>query len=73
MEVDSLEQLQQLLTLHAGVVDIILLDNMQPETMREAVKMRDAANPSLQLEASGGEGALKRLLRLQRLRRVRKR
>ena len=54
VEVDSLEQLKRLLTIEPGVIDIVLLDNMSPPTMREAVKMRNAANASLQLEASGG-------------------
>lgn len=54
VEVDSLEQLKRLLTIEPGVIDIVLLDNMKPDVMREAVKMRDAANTSLQLEASGG-------------------
>jgi nicotinate-nucleotide pyrophosphorylase (carboxylating) len=54
VEVDSLDQLKKLLTLESGIIDIILLDNMQPDTLREAVRMRDAANPDLLLEASGG-------------------
>ena len=54
VEVDSLEQLKRLLTIEPGVIDIVLLDNMPPPMMREAVKMRDTANASLQLEASGG-------------------
>lgn len=54
VEVDSLEQLDALLTLPAGVMDIVLLDNMTPELMRKAVAMRDARAPQLELEASGG-------------------
>lgn len=54
VEVDSLDQMRRLLTIEPGVIDIILLDNMKPDMMREAVRMRDAANTSLQLEASGG-------------------
>jgi nicotinate-nucleotide pyrophosphorylase (carboxylating) len=54
VEVDSLGQLKQLLTIEPGVIDIVLLDNMAPSAMREAVRLRDAANTSLQLEASGG-------------------
>jgi nicotinate-nucleotide pyrophosphorylase (carboxylating) len=53
-EVDTLDQLGALLTLESGVIDIVLLDNMPPETLREAVSRRDAANPALALEASGG-------------------
>jgi nicotinate-nucleotide pyrophosphorylase (carboxylating) len=54
VEVDSLEQLTGILTLPRGTVDIVLLDNMGPGPLREAVAMRDEANPSLQVEASGG-------------------
>ena len=54
VEVDSLEQLDRLLTLPAGVVDIVLLDNMNVEQMREAVRRRDASPGRPQLEASGG-------------------
>ena len=48
---DTLEQLQQVL---ATGVDIVLLDNMAPATLREAVAMRDARAPQVELEASGG-------------------
>lgn len=51
VEVDSLEQLQSVLT--AGP-DIVLLDNMPPEMMREAVELRARAGSNAQLEASGG-------------------
>jgi len=52
LEVDSLEQFQVALTLP---VDIILLDNMPPETLREAVRMRaEARRQRVELEASGG-------------------
>lgn len=54
VEVDDLEQLQQVLELEPGVVDIVLLDNMEPATMRKAVSMRDAAACSPAFEASGG-------------------
>lgn len=54
VEVDSLEQLAELLRLPSGVVDIVLLDNMDSAKLREAAKMRDEKNRSLQLEASGG-------------------
>ena len=43
-----------MLDLPAGLVDIALLDNMTPETLRAMVARRDAAAPHLQLEASGG-------------------
>ena len=52
IEVDSLEQLQDALS---EAPEIILLDNMSPATMRQAVAIRDAsAACSTQLEASGG-------------------
>ena len=34
--------------------DIILVDNLGPEELAEAVRRRDAVAPSVQLEASGG-------------------
>jgi nicotinate-nucleotide pyrophosphorylase (carboxylating) len=54
VEVDSLDQFDQLLTLPARTIDIVLLDNMGPEQLRRAVAMRNATHPALELEASGG-------------------
>lgn len=54
VEVDRLAQLEALLTLEPGVVDIVLLDNMSVGALREAATRRDETNPRLQLEASGG-------------------
>lgn len=51
VEVDTLEQLAAVLPVGP---DIVLLDNMIPETLREAVALRDAINPAVELEASGG-------------------
>ena len=34
--------------------DIVLLDNMTPDRLREAVARRDAAGADVELEASGG-------------------
>jgi nicotinate-nucleotide pyrophosphorylase (carboxylating) len=51
IEVDTLEQLD--VALAAGP-DIVLLDNMAPEALREAVRRRNAASPGVLLEASGG-------------------
>jgi nicotinate-nucleotide pyrophosphorylase (carboxylating) len=51
VEVDTLEQLADALE---GKPEIVLLDNMSPETMREAIQMRDAQSPATLLEASGG-------------------
>jgi nicotinate-nucleotide pyrophosphorylase (carboxylating) len=51
VEVDSLEQLDVAL---AARPDIILLDNMAAEQMREAVRRRNLFGPGVLLEASGG-------------------
>jgi len=51
VEVDSLEQLDAALACRP---DIVLLDNMSIEKMREAVHRRDAVAPTILLEASGG-------------------
>ncbi len=48
VEVDTLEQLAELL---ADPVDVVLLDNMDPATLRRAVEMVDGA---MVTEASGG-------------------
>lgn len=50
-EVDTLEQLRDVL---AGVPDIVLLDNMSTDQLREAVQIRDGSAPGILLEASGG-------------------
>lgn len=54
VEVDTLTQFKWILALDQGVCDIVLLDNMPPEILTQAVALRDASNPSLLLEASGG-------------------
>lgn len=51
IEVDTFEQLDEVL---AAGPDVVLLDNMTFEQMREAVRRRDARAPRVQLEASGG-------------------
>ncbi len=51
VEVDTLEQFDEVLP--AGP-DIVLLDNMPPDVLREAVARRDAADQRVELEASGG-------------------
>jgi nicotinate-nucleotide pyrophosphorylase (carboxylating) len=51
VEVDTLEQLEAALLVQP---DIVLLDNMSLDQLREAVRRRDAVAPSLRLEASGG-------------------
>ncbi len=60
LEVDSIDQFKRLLeagTLGGGGpanVGIVLLDNFDPGQLAEAVRLRDAANVKVQLEASGG-------------------
>lgn len=51
IEVDRIEQLKQVLP---SQPDIVLLDNMDCDTLTAAVKLRDELAPSVQLEASGG-------------------
>lgn len=51
IEVDSLAQLDDALPANP---DIVLLDNMSTDQLRSAVARRNAINPSVQLEASGG-------------------
>lgn len=51
VEVDTLEQLQAVLVERP---DIILLDNMPPVALRQAVTMRDELAQGVVLEASGG-------------------
>ncbi len=54
VEVDSLERLEEVLSIKCGLIDIILLDNMPPEMLQQAVEMRNRTNGAVQLEASGG-------------------
>jgi nicotinate-nucleotide pyrophosphorylase (carboxylating) len=51
VEGDTLKQLVDAL---AAGPDVVLLDNMDPQTLSQAVKLRDEAAPQVQLEASGG-------------------
>lgn len=51
VEVDSLAQLDLVLPERP---DVVLLDNMPPATLAEAVRRRDAVAPGVELEASGG-------------------
>jgi nicotinate-nucleotide pyrophosphorylase (carboxylating) len=51
VEVDTLDQLDVALRC---APDIVLLDNMTPATLREAIRRRNATAPGVQLEASGG-------------------
>jgi len=51
VEVDTLAQLRRVLE---APIDIVLLDNMPPDVLRQAVAMRDKHAPKVRLEASGG-------------------
>lgn len=51
VEVETLDQLREVL--RAGP-DLVLLDNMPPAVLREAVEMRNVLAPAIELEASGG-------------------
>lgn len=53
-EVDTLDQLAQLLMLPPGTIDIVLLDNMDIPTLTRAVRLRDESRRPIELEASGG-------------------
>jgi len=51
VEVDNLVQLKEAL---AAMPDIVLLDNMKPAMLKEAVMLRNQLQPRVMLEASGG-------------------
>jgi nicotinate-nucleotide pyrophosphorylase (carboxylating) len=51
VEVDTIEQLKDALQ---GAPDIVLLDNMRVELLKEAVEIRNRLAPGIYLEASGG-------------------
>jgi nicotinate-nucleotide pyrophosphorylase (carboxylating) len=51
IEVDSIDGLRT--AIEAGA-DEVLIDNFTPETMREAVAVRDEMDPTVTIEASGG-------------------
>src|SRR5262245_5517636 len=51
IEVDSLDQLREVLPENP---DLVLLDNMMPDQLRQAVQFRDSARSAAELEASGG-------------------
>lgn len=52
LEVDRLDQLKDYLRVDG--IDVILLDNMNNNQLREAVSMRDQSGSDIRLEASGG-------------------
>ena len=53
IEIDSPQELESVL---AAGPDIVLLDNMIPDQLHEAVAVRDRLAPDVELEASGGIG-----------------
>lgn len=52
LEVDTLEQLELYLTIKG--IDVILLDNMKPALLSQAVALKNQTRPDVKLEASGG-------------------
>lgn len=51
IEVDTLEQLRQVL---GAKPDLVLVDNMPPDMLRQAIAIRNELAPQIELEASGG-------------------
>lgn len=54
VEVDSIDQLKQILTIEQGAIDAVLLDNMTPEQLAQAVATKLEFQSDVILEASGG-------------------
>ena len=54
VEADSLDQLDAVLACPPGLIDMILLDNMDAATLGRAVAARDERRPNVLVEASGG-------------------
>ena len=54
MKRHGLVELDAVLAIESGLVDIVLLDNMPSEQMAEAVQRRNLSGSSILLEASGG-------------------
>jgi nicotinate-nucleotide pyrophosphorylase (carboxylating) len=54
VEADTLGQVRSFLAIEPGLIDIVLLDNMEPDVVREAIALRDEMNSGVLLEASGG-------------------
>ena len=53
VEIDTLEQLRLVLEIERGLIDMVLLDNMSLDQMRDAVISRDKLAPDVLVEASG--------------------
>ncbi len=54
VEVDSLDQLERVLSVEDALIDFVLLDNFSTDQLREGVALRDRLGSKVQLEASGG-------------------
>ncbi len=54
VEIETLEQLRLVLEIEPGLIDMVLLDNMSLDQMRDAVICRDQLAPDVLVEASGG-------------------
>ena len=54
VEADTLAQFAEYLKVPSSLIDLVLLDNMTTDELREAVRMRDEAGSAVVLEASGG-------------------
>lgn len=54
VEVDSLDQLERVLTIEPGLIDYVLLDNFTLGDLRDAVALRARTKASVAFEASGG-------------------
>ena len=53
VEIEKLEQLRLVLEIERGLIDMVLLDNMSLDQMRDAVACRDKLAPDVLVEASG--------------------
>ena len=53
VEIETLEQLRLVLEIEPGLIDMVLLDNMSLDQMRDAVISRDKLAPDVLVEASG--------------------
>lgn len=53
VEIDTLERLHLVLEIERGLIDMVLLDNMSLDQMRDAVICRDKLAPDVLVEASG--------------------
>ena len=54
VEVDTLAQLDAVLGVEPGLIDVVMLDNFGVEDLERGVAMRDERAPGVALEASGG-------------------